>query len=94
MNAKRATEPPAAAASCLGTKAISMCSTYMLRANSCYMEILPRTGRYTLMVAYSPDERDDGKPLGCINVAGGHAAEGGGAPAVLTLLPTPWSSRV
>lgn len=30
------------------------------------------------MVAYSPDERDDGKPLGCINVSGGHAAEGGG----------------
>lgn len=49
-----------------------------VHANSCYTEILPRIGRYTLMVAYSPDEHDDGKPLGCINVSGGHAAEGGG----------------
>lgn len=46
-----------------------------------------------LMVAYSPDERDDGNPQGCITMSWRHAAEGE-APVIPTLLQTPWPSLV
>lgn len=43
------------------------------------------------MVAFGPDERDEGNPLGCINVSRSRAAEGE-APIVPTRFPTPWPS--